>query len=116
MAFFLITCVLGPVVGRKIGWALSKGVLYGGPGVVVGIVCATWGISIAFLVQLSMVHFHPGWVLKVLGYGAGAYMSIPNYGLLLESTIPGNVLPRHRIISRAPLVAFILGAICFAFL
>lgn len=62
-----------------------------------------------------MLATNPGLFLKIFGYGGGAYISIPNYGLLNESTIPESGLPRHVTIKAVPFVVFIVASIVLAF-
>jgi hypothetical protein len=116
MWFFFLTCVVGLVVGRRIGWTLSRALLYWAPTIIVIAVCVLWGGLIAWLLSIAMGRLHPGLVFKVLGFGAGAYVSIPNYGLIREDTISIEVFPRHQLISNVPLLAFILTSIGIAFL
>jgi len=116
MIFFLIMlCVL--YVGRKLGWSLSKNVLYSAPIVVVFSLCLLWGAGLAFGIHSLIRWLSPNIVLRILmGFGVGAYVSKPNYGLVAESTIHGDAMPRHVLISNLPLVAFIAASIAFAFL
>lgn len=116
MVFFFLTCVVGLVIGRRIGWTLSRSLLYWAPTPLVIAACALWGAFIALLLSLAMGRLNPGLFLKVLGFGAGAYVSIPNYGLFREETIPMELLPRHQLVNNVPLVAFILTSIGIAFL
>ena len=61
-----------------------------------------------------MTSLEPDLILKIIGYGAFAYASIPNYGLINEDTIPKSQLPRHLLISILPLGVFIVASILFA--
>jgi len=107
MIFFLImVCVL--YVGRKLGWSLSKNVLYSAPIVVVFSLCLVWGASLAFGIHSLIRWLSPNIILKIImGFGVGAYVSMPNYGLFDGSTIPENEMPRHLLISNLPFGAFI---------
>ncbi len=116
MWFFFLTCVAGLSIGRIIGWTLSRALLYRAPRPILFAVCVLWGGLIAWLLSIAMGRLHPGLILKVLGFGAGAYVSIPNYGLIREDTIPVKLFPRHQLVSNVPLVAYILTSIGIAFL
>lgn len=114
MAFFF-GCLLAVYIGRKIGWAISRSVLYSSGWVVCAIVCLIWGVGVAYGLRLFMLAMHPGTLLKIFGYGAGAYISIPNYGLIAEATMPEHQLPRHVFIKAVPSVLFIVASVVFAF-
>jgi hypothetical protein len=61
------------------------------------------------------VTMHPGWLLIVVAFGTASYIAIPNYGLLNESSIPNEGLPRHVFIKSVPLFSFIASSVAFAF-
>lgn len=114
LLFFIL--VLGwQLIGRKIGWVLSRAVLYTAPIAVTAIICVIWGVGLAFGYRLLAVHFHPGIILKVLGYGSVAYVSVLNYGLIDERTIPEDKMPIHLLIKTVPLLVFIIASAMFAF-
>ena len=114
MAFF-IGCLFSTWIGRKIGWTISRGVLYSSSSAVCIVICLVWSIGVAYALRLSILATQPGLLLKVFGYGAGAYISVPNYGLLDESSIPESGMPRHVLIKGLPFVAFIVASIALAF-
>ena len=114
MLFFIIVFVC-QLIGRKIGWTLSRAILYAAPMAVTATICVIWGVGLAFAYRLLVVHFHPGIILKVLGYGSIAYVSVLNYGLINESTIPEDKLPIHHLIGSVPVFAFIIASIVFGF-
>jgi hypothetical protein len=58
---------------------------------------------------------HPGLLLIIFAFGVATYISIPNYGLLSESTIPDEGLPRHVFIRSVPFFAFVAASVVFAF-
>jgi len=116
MLFFFLTCVIGPLIGRRLGWGLSRGVLYWVPIPVAGMICGIWGILVAWLLRVAIIWLHPNVVLKVLAFGFAAYVSIPNYGLFAEGTLPGQKAVHHLLISYLPLVIFVLTSVGLAFL
>ncbi len=77
--------------------------------------CLKWGVSLAFGLRLFILATNPGVLLKIFGYGAGMYISIPNYGLVAESTILESQLPRHVFIKGVPWVLFMVASVVFAF-
>lgn len=114
MAFFF-GCLFSTWVGRKIGWSLSRHFLYTSGWVVSIILCLGWAIGVAYGLRLFILATEPGLFLKIFGYGAGMYISVPNYGLFDESTIPQQGRLRHDFINSVPLLLFILASVVFAF-
>jgi hypothetical protein len=114
---FVIIAILGMYVGRRLGWVLSRGILYSSPPAIFVIFCVLWGCLVAYLTHLHIVWLHPHWILKcIFGFALGAYVSIPNFGLVDESTIPSHAFKRHELASAIPLWTYILLSIGFAFL
>ena len=119
MIFFLIAFI-GMCILRLIGWSLSKKILYWCPTTLAICICFIWGGSVAFAVHILIREFTPHIILKIImGYGAGAYASIPNFGLLDRATIPdvGGIygISRHDLISNFSLLIYIIASIIFAF-
>jgi hypothetical protein len=105
-------------VGRKLGWALSKRVLYRAKhaGLAI-IVCILWGALVALIIHGLIIEEHPQLVLKIIfGFGLGAYVSAPNFALLQEDSIPEHAMPRHELISLLPIWVFILASVGLGFL
>lgn len=116
MIFFFIALVL-MYIGRKMGWALSRSLLYTAPIGVALMACFVWGTLIAFAMYSLIQWQQPGLILKVVfGYALGAYVSIPNFGLISESTIPQNEMTRHYMISLVPSIAYVISCFGFAYL
>lgn len=113
MRFFL-GCLFAIWLGRMIGWTVSR-VLYSSGWGLCAVVCILWGIGLAYGLRLAILAAHPGLLLKMFGYGAGTYISIPNYGLIEESTIRDYQMYRHVLIKGVPLVLFIITSLVFAF-
>jgi len=109
---FAAAAMVGMYVGRKLGWWLSRSVLYTAPTWFAALVCVAWGSAVAAGVSALIAWRDPGLVLRVvLGYALGAYVAIPNYGLVVESTVPLHGRARHEIISGLPLGAYIAGLV-----
>jgi len=101
------------VLGRKIGWELSKQILYKSGRSVCCVCCIVWGAANAQGIH-SLIHtWHPGLLLKIFGYGAGVYVSVPNYGLFNEGTLPDSLRGRHLLIQVLPDVTYLVGSILF---
>jgi len=115
VALFVICCCLGPVMGRKLGWIISRNVLYSAPTSLAVLVCILWGMGTAFGFRLVVIGLRPNIILAIIGFMAGGYISIPNYGLIAESTIPEGVSVRHEIVSSLPSLVYIVASILFYF-
>lgn len=106
---FVFASLFGLIfLGRKIGWALSRGYLYSAPwlGLVVG--CVAWGALTAISVETLLHWLQPNVFVKwIFGYGAGVYAAIPNYGLVDEQTVPEHALPKHTAIKAVSLLVYI---------
>ena len=114
MAFFFV-CFMAMFFGRKVAWTLCRSLLYTSPWVVCGAVCVGWAVGISYGLRLLIVNMHPGWLLMIVAFAVATYIAIPNYGLLNESTVPDEGLPRHVFIKSVPLFAFIASSVTFAF-
>jgi hypothetical protein len=106
--------MIGLYVGRKLGWGISKMFLYTLPTVAAVFACLVWGFSIAYGLRAAIDWLQPGLILKVLGFGAGAYVANPSYGLFIEQTIPPEQLGRHYLVSLLPLLVFIVTSVMLA--
>jgi hypothetical protein len=113
MAFFFV-CSVAMFFGRKIGWVLCRSFLYTN-WAVCALACLGWALGLAYGVRSLIVTMHPGWLLRIFAFGVATYISIPNYGLLSENTIPNEGLPRHVFIKSVPFFAFIAASVVFAF-
>jgi len=114
---FVLFSIVFMYLGRRLGWWLSKASLYGDPLPVILVECFIWGGLVAYVIHALIVWHHPYWILKwVFGFGVGSYVSSPDYGLISESTVPEQAMPRHTLISSLPFVVFIIGSVGLAFL
>lgn len=115
MAFFILA-LLFMYVGRKVGWTLSRSILYTASPEVSGVASAIWGVGVAFL-MFSLIRFQqPNIVLKIImGYALGWYVAIPNFGLFQEALIPEEAIPRHKMISTWPVVAYLVTMVSLSF-
>lgn len=96
---------------------LSRTILYQSPLPVAIVGSIIWGGFVAYLIHLLIAWQHPHWILKwIFGFALGSYVSIPNYGLLQESSIPDHAMLQHSLISNLPYLTFIISSILFAYL
>ncbi len=108
LQFDFVACVLvGMVAGNRVGWWLSKAVLYESPLPLTLVFCLGWGVLIGFALHGLFQEFNPGTIARIFAYGAGAYASIPNFGLFAEALIPAAVQGRHHLIKVTPFAAFV---------
>jgi hypothetical protein len=116
MIFVLLAIALA-YAGRRLGWALSKHVLYFSPGAMLLALCFLWGTGVALAVHALITWQHPNIILKIIfGFLLGAYVAIPNYGLIAESSIPPDATPKHNLILMLPLWVYIFVSVAFAWL
>jgi len=114
---FIIVAIVGMLIARKIGWSISKLLLYPLTMIFSAILCFIWGIIIAFLIAELISWQNPYIIIKIIfGYGLGAYVAVPNYGLISETTISRSELSKHYMIKLLPLSSYIIFSIVFAFL
>lgn len=111
---FLIVCVFGMTLGHRVGWFLSRSFLYSSSWLVCALVSVVWGLGIAFGLHQLILATNPALIARFFGYGAGAYIAIPNFGLLNEGSIPDGVMARHVFIKAIPWVLFIAASFLFA--
>jgi hypothetical protein len=102
--------------GRRLGWWLSKISLYKDPLPIIITECVLWGILIAYVTHVLIAWQHPYWILKwIFGFGAGSYVSSPNFGLIQEASIPDHAYHRHFTITNLPFLIFVLCSILFSY-
>jgi len=107
IAFVFISFVF-MVVGRKVGWWLSKLIFYPAPAVISFINLIGWGVVVAVGMDVLIGWLHPNVVIKwIMGFALAAYVAIPNYGLLQESSIPDDKQMRHMMISWVSLIVYV---------
>ena len=116
MVRFISLALLFMFIGRWVGWALSKAVLYTVLMAVYIALCVLWGVGVAVAMRILLNWQQPGAVLRwLMGYALAAYVAAPNFGLFYESSIPEHAVPRHIMISTLPWVSYIVAAVTFAF-
>jgi hypothetical protein len=105
MAFpVIMVLLLWPI--RKIGWMFSP-FLYRINIRVCIILLTLWGIVVGFLVGILDWNLKPNIILKIIfGFFEGLYLSSPNFGLLIKSTVPLEAQNRHKVISHYPQAIF----------
>jgi hypothetical protein len=92
-------------------------VLYSAGKPVVIAACIVWGALVALVIHGLIVREQPNLIVKIIfGFGLGVYVSIPNFGLVREDTIPDHAQPRHTLISLLPIWIFLAASACLAFL
>jgi hypothetical protein len=111
---FIVLFSLGPL--RRMGWFLSKNFIYWMRMPFVVFFSIVWGILIAYLLHILILWQNPGLVIKIiLGYGAGSYLAIPDYGLFDEHTLSEEAAIKNIILFFVSLSLFIVSSIAFAF-
>ena len=116
MVFFVFALIF-LFWGRRLGWTLSKSALYIAPITISVVLCVVWGAVVAAAIRGLIDWQQPSTILRWwMGYALGAYVSVPNFGLLNESSIPAHAQNRHMLISNLPLLVYIACSVALAFL
>ncbi len=106
---YLFASLLLMYLGRKVGWAISKKVLYPAHAAIVLPLCVGWGAIVALLILALIRWQEPHIMLKIImGYALGWYVAIPNFGLMDERTIPPWERQRHLHVSTLPSITYLL--------
>ena len=114
---FFFTALAFMYFGRRLGWTLSKTMLYTIPIGGSVVLCIVWGVAIAAAIRGLINWQQPGTVLRWwMGYALGGYVSIPNFGLINEGSIPPHAQTRHALISNLPSLVYIACSVALAFL
>jgi hypothetical protein len=115
MYFFFLALVF-LFVGRKMGWFVSRAFLYTVSAPIAVVLCIAWGGGTAFLMRVLLDYGQPNVYMRwIMGYSLGAYVAVPNFGLIAEDTIPPEGQDRHSMISNVPLVVYIALSVALAF-
>jgi len=113
--FFFICCIVAPYIGRKLGWALSRHLFYATPSAIAVPLCLLWGVAIAFGFRCMVTGLHPNVILATIGFMAGAYISVPDYGMGDVWQYSFGSATRHDIVSNFPILMYILSSVVFFF-
>lgn len=105
------------VLGRGLGWSLAQGFLYSLPNTLAVLCCVVWGMAVALGAYELILLTHASSPLKfVMGVSMGAYVSIPNHGLMDENDVPEHKESRHDTIKWVSLGSFYASAVLIIFL
>jgi len=115
---FFFGVLLEIYIGRKLGWSLSRRVLYSCNWLICIATCLIWSVGLAYGLRLAILKTNPNWLLRAFGYGASAYIAVPNYGLTnLGIWLRNTAYPYmwHNFLRTWPIVFFVVASIAFAF-
>jgi hypothetical protein len=107
---FIAWVLVGAFSRRRWGWWLSKRLYFSSLPVVI-VLCVGWGVFIALVLHHLIGRYDPSLLAKCFGYCVGAYVSIPNFGLIAEASIPASAQPRHALIEVLPFVTYVAMSI-----
>jgi hypothetical protein len=114
---FIVLAFVYMYIGRKIGWVLSRNILYSASAAVTALLCVGWGVAVACSILALMALLDPNIIVKVIfGFLLGAYVAIPNYGLFAESSIPTAATGKHGMIGSLPVFAYVLTLLALVWL
>jgi hypothetical protein len=115
--FWLMVLLVGGLTfGRSVGWGFSKGLSYPLPAWLAYPICGLWAFGFSFLAHHLIAIQQPGWILKIIIFGEGAYLACANFGLFREDSVPPEERRRHRLISEIPIPVYVIGFLAFAYL
>src|SRR5579875_2928616 len=107
LMLFFVCCIATLLIGRKMGWMLSRRVFYAAPSAIAVSLCLLWGVAIALGFRLMVRSLHPNVFLAVLGFMAGGYIAVPDYGIGEVWAFPQGTATRKDIISNFPFLLYI---------
>jgi hypothetical protein len=114
---FVLFSIAFMYLGRRFGWWLSRASLYGDPMPVIVVECFIWAGLVAYVTHVLIIWHRPHWILRwVFGFGAGSYVSVPNFGLIRTDSMPDHAMSRHELISILPIWVFLAASVGFSFL
>jgi len=118
VSIFISSLVIAIFMGPYIGRSLAKSFyLASTTGII--IIGFMWGAVVAFLLRLLFNMTSPGIILSIIGYGAGTYISIPNYEVFARKNpfpeLSSRVEENQEIINFAGIVGFVVSSIIFYF-
>jgi hypothetical protein len=116
VAFFFCAIVILLLLARRLGWLLSKRMLYFSADAALLIVCALWGIAVGVVVDALIQWLDPYWLLKwIFGYAMGAYASSPSFGLMSEATLPPGMAARYGVMTNGPVLVYVVALVVLHF-
>jgi len=109
----VIAVFIGTIVGRFVGWWLSRSILFPAPRPLRLVLAAGWAFGIAALAHTWLRMEDPPFLLKALVFAGGAYVAIPHYRMVAEHTIPPDRQAENNELYGIPFLVF---AVSFAVL
>lgn len=114
---FVVLAFIFMYIGRKIGWALSRSILYPAHAGISALVCVGWGVAVGYGVHALISWQHPNIIVKVIfGFLLGAYVAVPSFGLVVESSISQQAMPKHNMTFTLPVFVYIATLFVLAWL
>jgi hypothetical protein len=115
MVFFFVTIAL-MYIGRRVGWFISRNILYTSPIFISIVLCVGWGFLVALTIYSLIEWQQPHIVLKIImGYALGAYVSIPNFALFQESSLPENVKLLDSLIYAVSFFSYVIFLVLLSY-
>jgi len=104
----LLFFIISPLLNR-VGWKLSKNILYFSPTFISVILTLVWGFGVFIIFNGVTYYFKPnvyfGLIYSLLN---GMYCANPAFGLFEEDTLTADVLTKHKLINSVGIIIFIL--------
>jgi hypothetical protein len=80
------------------------------------VLCVAWAFAVAYFTRRFIDWQNVGIFWKIVVYGAGGYIAIPNYGLFRQDSIPHEMQGHHQAITTFSLVTYVVSSVLLAFL
>ena len=107
---FAFIAIVFAVVGRTLGWKLSRGLLYTAPVALSVVAMVFWGGVVGLSMSGLICWLHPNIVVRwVFGFTLASYVAVPDLGLFECSTIADWDRARHVMISWVSLIAYVIA-------
>jgi hypothetical protein len=114
--FLLLFFIISPLFNR-VGWRLSKNILYFSPTFISVSLTLVWGFLVFIIFNGVTNYFKPNFYFGLIySLANGMYCANPAFGLFNENTLTADVLMKHKLINSVGIIIFIVLTLSNAYL